>query len=235
MPRLWEIYAIRYATHPRMARENFIAGDPHEDATMPLDYYIWALRSEGQIYAIDTGFGEAQAKLRNRTLLKPPAEGLRAIGIEPNEVRQVLMSHLHYDHCGNYNLFPNARFHVQDREMAYCTGRCMCHAYLKIPYELSDVTDMVGKIFAGRVTFHDGSPWNATVAKYNLDRVVDPATGSILSRDDLGPYASSEAVDNLTLKVTLSSLNSSTQFHMRAIALALQEAQPFSTQQDIPT
>jgi peptide/nickel transport system substrate-binding protein len=54
------------------------------------------------------------------------------------------------------------------------------------------------------VTFHDGSPWNAEVAKYNFDRIVDPATGSILSRDDLGPYASSEAVDESTLKVTLS-------------------------------
>ena len=40
--------------------------------------------------------------------------------------------------------------------MAYCTGRCMCHAYLKIPFEVSDVTDMVDKVFAGRVTFHDG-------------------------------------------------------------------------------
>ena len=32
----------------------------------------------------------------------------------------------------------------------------MCHAYLRGPYELDDVTDMVGKVFAGRVTFHDG-------------------------------------------------------------------------------
>ena len=42
---MWEIYAIRYAHHERMARENFLAGDPHDDSPMPLDYYIWALRS----------------------------------------------------------------------------------------------------------------------------------------------------------------------------------------------
>lgn len=68
----------------------------------------------------------------------------------------------------------------------------------------SDSLSYTFKLHPG-VTFHDGSPWNATVAKYNLDRVVDPATGSILSRDDLGPYASSEVIDDLTLKVTLSS------------------------------
>jgi len=29
---------------------------------------------------------------------------------------------LHYDHVGNYDLFPNASFHLQDREMAYATA-----------------------------------------------------------------------------------------------------------------
>jgi glyoxylase-like metal-dependent hydrolase (beta-lactamase superfamily II) len=40
--------------------------------------------------------------------------------------------------------------------MAYATGRCMCHAQQRIPFELDDVTAMVGKVFAGRVVFHDG-------------------------------------------------------------------------------
>ena len=35
------------------------------------------------------------------------------------------MSHLHYDHSGNTDLFPKARYHLQDCEMAYATGRCM--------------------------------------------------------------------------------------------------------------
>jgi len=33
----------------------------------------------------------------------------------------------------------------------------MCHHALRTPFELDDVTDMVGKIFAGPVTFHDGT------------------------------------------------------------------------------
>jgi glyoxylase-like metal-dependent hydrolase (beta-lactamase superfamily II) len=63
---------------------------------------------------------------------------------------------LHYDHCGNYDLFPRARYHLQDCEMAYATGRCMCHAHLRMPFEADDVTAMVRKVFADRVTFHDG-------------------------------------------------------------------------------
>ena len=38
---------------------------------------------------------------------------------------------MHYDHAGNIDLFPNARFHIQDREMAYVTGRCMCHSHIR--------------------------------------------------------------------------------------------------------
>jgi hypothetical protein len=43
---VWQIYAVRYAHHERMARENFMGGDPHDDSPMPLDYYVWGLISE---------------------------------------------------------------------------------------------------------------------------------------------------------------------------------------------
>ena len=59
---------------------------------------------------------------------------------------------MHYDHCGNSDLFPRARYHLQDREMEYCTGRCMCHAQLRNSYEEDYVVAMVRKLFAGRVT-----------------------------------------------------------------------------------
>jgi glyoxylase-like metal-dependent hydrolase (beta-lactamase superfamily II) len=63
---------------------------------------------------------------------------------------------MHYDHCGNYDLFPQARYHLQDIEMAYCTGRCMCHPGLRGPFEEEDVVAIVRKLFEGRVVFHDG-------------------------------------------------------------------------------
>jgi glyoxylase-like metal-dependent hydrolase (beta-lactamase superfamily II) len=64
---------------------------------------------------------------------------------------------MHYDHCGNVDLFPRARYHVQDKEMVYCTGRCMCHKQLRFSYEEDYVVSMVRKLYAGRVTFHDGT------------------------------------------------------------------------------
>jgi glyoxylase-like metal-dependent hydrolase (beta-lactamase superfamily II) len=150
-----EIYAIKYGHHDRQARENYIGGDPH-DGLDPLDFYVWAVVGPHGTYVVDTGFDEAMAKKRSRAITRPVRDGLAAIGISPEGVKNVIVSHLHYDHTGNYDLFPQARYHLQDGEMDYATGRCMCHPHLRLPFEADDVVAMVRKVFAGRVTFHDG-------------------------------------------------------------------------------
>jgi glyoxylase-like metal-dependent hydrolase (beta-lactamase superfamily II) len=84
-------------------------------------------------------------------------EGLKVLGVQPDKVDHVIATHMHWDHAGNYDLFPNARYHIQDTEMAYATGRCMCHQMLRIPFSENDVLAMVRKVFAYRVEFHDGA------------------------------------------------------------------------------
>ena len=154
-PEPFQVYAIRYAHHMRKASENFLGGDPH-DGPMPIDYYIWAIAGKNGTFILDTGFDQAAADKRGRKLLNSPAESLKGIGINAAQVQDVIVSHMHYDHAGNHGLFPNARYHIQDREMAYCTGRCMCHSAMSHPFEVDDVVAMTRRIFAGKVRFHDG-------------------------------------------------------------------------------
>ena len=157
MSDTWEVYAVRYGHNAQARRSgNFLGGDPH-DAPMPLDYYVWAIKGAARSFVLDTGFDPAMGQKRGREFLRSPAEGLRAVGVEPERVEDVIISHMHYDHCGNYDLFPRARYHLQDREMAYSTGRCMCHAGLRVAFEEEDVVAMVRKLFAGRVAFADGA------------------------------------------------------------------------------
>jgi glyoxylase-like metal-dependent hydrolase (beta-lactamase superfamily II) len=151
----WEIYALRYAHLERMARDNFIGGDPH-DGPMPLDYFVWVLKSGARTIVVDTGFDEAAAKRRQRQLLHSPLEGLKALGIDPAKVEDVVITHMHYDHCGNSAMFPSARYHLQDQEMVYCTGRYMAHPEIRHPFDEDEIVAMVRRVFAGRVVFHDG-------------------------------------------------------------------------------
>jgi len=151
----YRVYAVRYAHHHRRSSENFLGGDPH-DVPMPLDYFVWAIVGEDRTVILDTGFDADMARKRGREFLRPPRDGLLAIGVDPASVQDVVISHMHYDHAGNPDLFPNATYHLQDREMAFCTGRCMCHAQLRRSFEPDDVSAMVRRLFAGRVCFHDG-------------------------------------------------------------------------------
>jgi len=149
------IYAIRYGHLDRLSDLNFLGGDDHAQP-MPLDYYVWVIKSAEHTIVVDTGFAAPAAAQRGRTLLRPVAEGLAAIGVNPQDVQDVVITHMHYDHAGNVPLFPQARFHVQDTEMAYCTGRAMTHGHLAAPFDAENVVDMVRGTFAGRVVFHRG-------------------------------------------------------------------------------
>src|SRR5438128_1530958 len=139
---MWEVYAVRYAHHERTARENFLGGDPHDDSPMPMDYFVWALVSGDRVIVVDTGFDEPMARKRGRIYLKKHVD--------------VLITHMHYDHCGTEEPFPSARYHVQDREMQFCTGRSMGNSFMRFPFEEDDVVAMVRRVYRGRVVFHDG-------------------------------------------------------------------------------
>src|SRR4249919_1583768 len=92
---------------------------------MPLDYYVWVIKTAERTIVVDTGFDAVAAAGRGRTLIRPVEAGLAAIGVDTREVLDVVITHMHYDHAGNVALFPRARFHLQDAEMAFCTGRSM--------------------------------------------------------------------------------------------------------------
>lgn len=152
----FELFAIRYANHSgRSGSDNIIGGDLH-DAGSDLDYYIWVARRSDRTFVIDTGFNEAAAATRRRTLIRKPKDGLALLGIDAAAVDEVILTHLHYDHAGTLADFPRARFHVQDQEASYVTGRCMCHKFLRHPYDVEDVVSFVRQVYAGRVAFHDG-------------------------------------------------------------------------------
>jgi glyoxylase-like metal-dependent hydrolase (beta-lactamase superfamily II) len=151
----YEIYAIKYGERVGTRGGMLVYGDPH-DAPMAMDYFVWAIRNAERTIVIDVGYGREEGERRGRTFLRSPADGLRLVGIEATEVKDVIVTHMHYDHVGNLQLFPNARFHIQDEELAYVTGRAMTHHVLRSSFSLNDVLEMVGLLYGDRVVFHNG-------------------------------------------------------------------------------
>lgn len=157
MAPVTRIDAIRYAYHARNAAENFTAAVDDHDLPMPLDYFVWAIHRNGHPPVIvDTGFGESAAMARGRIITRPVVEGLRAAGIDHLQVEDVILTHLHYDHAGSLGVFPNAKFHVQDAELAFATSRHVCDRHTRAPFDGEPVAELVRKLYADRVVFHDG-------------------------------------------------------------------------------
>jgi glyoxylase-like metal-dependent hydrolase (beta-lactamase superfamily II) len=152
----FELFAIRYATREAQRRDNFIGGDPH-DGPMPMDYFLWAAVSPERTYIIDCGFTAEVAAKRKRTFLRDPVKALKLINIDADQVTDVILTHLHYDHVGNFHRFPKARFHLQEPEMHYATGHYMAYPRLAHSFEVDDICGIVRLNFAQRVTFHMGS------------------------------------------------------------------------------
>jgi glyoxylase-like metal-dependent hydrolase (beta-lactamase superfamily II) len=153
----FELYALRYATNgPRTLAQNALGGDPHETHSS-LDFYVWVARRSDRVFLIDTGMGEETATLRGERYLRAPADAVRLLGVEPEKIEDVILTHIHYDHAGMLSRYPRATLHIQDDEMAYATGRCMCSKLLRRGYEVEDVVHLVRCVYADRVSFHDGT------------------------------------------------------------------------------
>lgn len=152
----YEVYALRYATSQGRSRsENFISTDRH-DAPMPIDYFVWIIRGEGRTILVDTGFNLAAAQARKREFLRCPVQSLSLLGIKPEDIDDVVLTHMHYDHAGNIKLLPTARLHVQESEIHYCCGSDMTFGIFRHAYAVADVLDVVQGVYDQRVTFYKG-------------------------------------------------------------------------------
>ncbi len=152
----YELYAIRYATREGRRADNFLGGDPH-DGPMRMDYFVWVAIGAERSFVIDSGFTAEMAVKRKREFLRDPIEALSLVGLSAETVKDVVLTHLHYDHVGNFDKFPVAQFHLQEPEIHYATGRYMRHPFLNHAFEVEDVVGIVRLNYGGRVTFYRGN------------------------------------------------------------------------------
>lgn len=152
----YEVFALKYAHTSRPSREFYLfTPDPHE-GPRPISYYLWVIRNAERTVVVDLGFDKRSGEARGRTLLRDPVDALAAIGVDAEAVETVIITHMHFDHAGHGPAFPNATFIVQEREIAYCTGKYMGYRPLQRPFDIEHVTDMIRANFKSRVKFVDG-------------------------------------------------------------------------------
>ncbi|MEM9640535.1 MAG: N-acyl homoserine lactonase family protein [Pseudomonadota bacterium] len=153
----WSITAFKYAErNQRLRQHSFLLDDDHA-SPHAMDYYVWLLEAGDRRIVVDTGYDAAEGRARGRPIETAPQDMLAQVGVETSSVDTVILTHLHYDHAGSLAAFPEARLWVQEVEMAYATGPCMCHDALRMPFTGAHICDMVRALYMGRVQFVSGS------------------------------------------------------------------------------
>jgi glyoxylase-like metal-dependent hydrolase (beta-lactamase superfamily II) len=153
------VYAVRYAHREARRGEHFYGPSPVDahDGPMPMDYFLWAIvGDDAPPVVVDAGFRPETAERRGRRMVADPIAVLAALGVDAAEVRDVVLTHLHYDHSGYLGAFPRARFWVQDAELAFWTGRHAARGEIGRIVEPPDIVELVRLNFERRVRFVDG-------------------------------------------------------------------------------
>jgi glyoxylase-like metal-dependent hydrolase (beta-lactamase superfamily II) len=149
----FEVLAVRYGTRTTTRSEVFLHhhlyGEP--DSAIGMDYYFWVARNDTRTIVIDCGFNERSGAARGRTMLHPPARALDLLGIDPGEVTHVLVTHAHYDHIGNLDLFPVARIVIAAEELAFWTGPHAGRRLFAHSAEADDIAVLQRLVSEGRV------------------------------------------------------------------------------------
>lgn len=114
----YEIYALKYAG-PFTSSGAFLMWRKDWDKQVQRNYYFWCVRGEKETVIVDAGVSPALAREKNLAGYVSPAEVLSRIGIKAEEIRHLIITHLHWDHSSGVDLFPKATFYIQDAEYSF--------------------------------------------------------------------------------------------------------------------
>ena len=149
-----DVYAIRYAEQKeRPEATTFLGGDPAK-IIRGLDFFTYVIKGPHGTFVVDTGFRADLSGEGGRNFLVEPAAVLARLGIEPADVETVLLTHAHFDHIGNLDHYPNARFHIHAEEMYSITGPDITFAPFRLAYHHRDTAQLVALLYDGRLSFY---------------------------------------------------------------------------------
>jgi glyoxylase-like metal-dependent hydrolase (beta-lactamase superfamily II) len=153
----YEVYAVRYATLANFPVSSLVAG---ADRSRRLDIamMIWVLKGvDGRVAVVDSGFHRDQyfRQFTVKDYVKP-SDAIAPLGLTPDRVTDLLLSHMHWDHAGGIDLFPAARVWIQKDEYDYYTSDAWQGRNTHGGIDGDDVVELVKRNIAGKVSLVRG-------------------------------------------------------------------------------
>jgi len=224
----YEIYAVRYATLPHFPVAELVAGaDPARKLDIAM--MIWLVRGNGHNILVDSGFYHDRFfKDYQVTDFVKPSETLSRVGLKPEDITDIIITHMHWDHADGVDLFPNARIWIQKDELEYHAGEAWQSKDTSDGIDPEDLLTLVKLNTQGKVGLVNGDAqqilpgitcYTGGKHTYQSQYVgVETATGTyVLASDNLYLYENLEKQLPIAATVDTAS-NLRAQVRMRQIA-----------------
>lgn len=137
----WDVHVIEYARSKDQPVASLING-AHADGVTDVPFSFVLARRDDKIVLVDTGFmregtGEAMSVKFGVPYWISPLRMLAEMGVAPDAVTDIVISHAHFDHMGSIGKFPKARLHIQKREILSWTEA------MALPPQFGFLTDII--------------------------------------------------------------------------------------------
>lgn len=119
----YSIWVLEYSFVPDYHKSGVIYG-AHNQGFVKLPYCYAVIKgSNGHVAMVDVGYNDQDygKVLGDRFGVenwRSPKTVLAGIGLTPEDVDSIFITHAHFDHFGNVEAFPKATFYIQEREIA---------------------------------------------------------------------------------------------------------------------
>jgi len=154
-----EVLAVRFGQRVTSRAESYLNfhlyGEP--DAALDIDYFFWVIREPGgAVTLVDTGFAPEVGDRRRRAHWTTPAGALPGLGIAPDAVTTVVISHAHWDHTGNIGQFPQAAIVMAEAEYDFWTSPVASRTQFAAHAEPAEIALLASARADGRLTLFRG-------------------------------------------------------------------------------
>jgi glyoxylase-like metal-dependent hydrolase (beta-lactamase superfamily II) len=150
-----EVYAIRYGTLKEFRVAGLVAG-ADQSRRMDIALMFWLIKGEGRNVLVDCGFYRDQfMKQWHPADYEKPSVAIERTGIKAEDVTDVIISHIHWDHADGFDLFPKAKIWIQKDELEYYAGAAW-NGKTRTAADPADILGLVKLNTQGRVNLVNG-------------------------------------------------------------------------------
>lgn len=154
----YEIYAVRFGILPQFPLSGLVQGADKE-TRLDIPVMVWVLKGpDGRVILVDSGFYEEKFVTRWKVRdFVTPAAAVARLGIQPDQVSDVILTHMHWDHADGADLFPKATVWMQRDEYTYYTGEAWQSGTRRgAGADVDVMTKLVARNMAGLLRFVEG-------------------------------------------------------------------------------